>query len=186
LGAPKKIQLSELISLHRHDDQGVKYFSGTATYLKDFAMSENSFANGRRLFLDLGRVEVIADVTLNGQYLGNLWKPPYSLDITHSVRKGQNHLRIEVTNLWPNRLIGDEHLPEENEFYPGLGYGGSFPAGLKKLPDWYSQRKDKPPGGRVTFATWKHYDKDSPLFESGLIGPVVLRRAIVRSASRAF
>ena len=114
---------------------------------------------------------------LNGTDLGTLWKLPYCVDVTDAVRSGENELEIRVTNLWPNRLIGDEHLPPENEYDVT---GGFFGGAIKALPEWYAQGKPKPPGGRITFTTWKHYDKDSPLLASGLIGPVRLRTAVRR------
>jgi hypothetical protein len=62
--------------------------------------------------LELGEVKNLAEVSLNGRDLGVLWKPPFSVDITDAVQPGQNLLEVRVTNLWPNRLIGDQHLPE--------------------------------------------------------------------------
>jgi hypothetical protein len=185
LGAPAEITLPELISLHRHSQDGVKYFSGTATYTKRFRVPANATAGGKRLFLDLGRVEVIAEVKLNGKPVGNVWKFPYRLDITEAVRAGDNDLEIRVTNLWPNRLIGDEQFPAEYEygggmFGPATGTGGST-GGIAKIPDWYAQGKPRPPSPRVAFTTWKWYGKDDPLLESGLLGPVLLRTAVQRA-----
>ena len=179
LGAPAEVALPELISLHRHAQGGVKYFSGTARYSKSFSVAAGATTGGKRLYLDLGRVEVVAQVKVNGKDLGVLWKPPYRLDITEAIRAGDNDLEVLVTNLWPNRLIGDEDLPPENEYATTgmFGFGGGA---IQKLPDWYVQGKPKPPGGRVTFTTWKHYSKDSPLLESGLLGPVRLRTAVRR------
>jgi hypothetical protein len=81
---------------------------------------------------DLGRVEVIAEVELNGKAIGNVWKFPYRLDITEAARPGDNDLEIQVTNLWPNRLIGDEQFPAECEYGGGMagpsGGGGFFRA----------------------------------------------------------
>jgi hypothetical protein len=181
LGAPSEVTLPELVSLHKHSEAGVRYFSGTATYTKRFSVAANATAGGKRLYLDLGWVEVLAEVRLNGRDLGTLWKLPYRVDITDAVRSGDNDLEIRVTNLWPNRLIGDEQLPPENEYVEG----GSFleVGAIKQLPDWYLQGKPKPPGGRITFATWKHYSKDDALLESGLIGPVLLRTAVRRAIS---
>jgi hypothetical protein len=119
-------------------------------------------------------VEVLAEVIINGTPLGILWKPPFLADITAVVTTGENTLEIKVTNLWPNRLIGDEQLPEENEYIQTIRGGA-----IKTLPAWYKEGKPKPPGGRVTFSTWKHYQKDSPLLLSGLLGPVLLRPATV-------
>ena len=107
--------------------------------------------------------------------MGILWKPPYRVDVTDVLRTGENSVEIEVTNLWVNRLIGDEQLPPENDYYKP---DERYPLAIKQLPDWYLKGKAKPGGGRVTFTTWKHFDKDSPLVESGLIGPLLLRTAV--------
>lgn len=175
LGAPPSVTLDRLQSLHRHPDPGVRYFSGTASYATAFTAPRDALGEGRRLWLDLGRVEVIARVRVNGRELGTLWKPPFLLDITDAVRTGANRLEIAVTNLWPNRLIGDEQLPEENS-YTVTAFSAT--GGIERLPDWYREGRPKPPGGRIAFSTWKHYAKDAPLLESGLLGPVVLRSAL--------
>jgi hypothetical protein len=171
-GAPPEVTLPELISLHQHSDPGVKYFSGTATYSKQLSLSPGAPSGDRRLYLDLGWVHVVAEVRLNGKDLGLLWKPPYRLDITSAARHGENKLEVVVTNPWVNRLIGDEQLPPENEYGPD--------GAIKVIPEWFLQGKPKPPGARITFATWKHYNKDSPLLVSGLVGPVRLRTAVRR------
>jgi hypothetical protein len=175
LGAPPEVTLPELISLHRHSDPGVKYFSGTATYSKQITLSPSAASGDRRLYLDLGWVHAMAQVRLNGKDLGLLWKPPYRVDITSAARHGENKLEVLVTNQWVNRLIGDEQLPPENEYGPD--------GAIKVIPEWFLQGKPKPPGARITFATWKHYSKDSPLLVSGLVGPVCLRTAIRRRIS---
>jgi hypothetical protein len=175
-GAPAAVRLAELISLHRHSDPGVKYFSGTATYSKEIPIAVSALSRGKRLYLDLGRVEVIAEVRLNGRAAGTLWKPPYRIDITDAVQAGTNRLEVLVTNLWPNRLIGDEQLPPENE-YRETGTNIKDIGEIKRIPDWFLKNEPKP-GKRITFSTWKHYSKDSPLLESGLLGPVRLRSAL--------
>jgi hypothetical protein len=114
----------------------------------------------------------MAQVRLNGKDLGLLWKPPYRVDLTPAARHGENKLEVLVTNQWVNRLIGDEQLPPENEYAPD--------GAIRVIPEWYLQGKPKPPGGRITFATWRHFNKDSPLLVSGLVGPVRLRTAIRR------
>jgi hypothetical protein len=179
LGAPAQIILPELMSLHRHSDAGVKYFSGAAIYTKTFSLADK-FAGNKRWLLDLGSVEVIADVILNGNHLGTLWNRPYQVDITEALQEGSNKLEVSVTNLWPNRLIGDEQLPDPDKFTPGGGTSGReglIGGYIEQLPDWYLNGQPKPADGRITFATWKHYTKDSPLLESGLIGPVRLLQA---------
>ncbi len=170
-GAPERITLDTLVSLSRHTEPGVKYFSGTATYARSLHVSADMLGKDRRLYLDLGRVCVMADVKLNGKALGLVWKTPFLVDITDAVKPGANALEVETTNLWPNRLIGDEQLPDDCE------RNGQQ---IKAWPPWLLDGRPSPTG-RVTFATWKHYDKDSPLQEAGLIGPVQLRSTLIRA-----
>lgn len=172
-GAPPEIVLPALRSLHLHDDEGVRHFSGTATYHRTFTVPAASLAPDRRVVLDLGRVEILAEIIVNGRAAPVVWKEPYRADVTDLVRAGENTLEIRVTNLWTNRLIGDESRPPEDEF--GLhDEHGNDPHGIVKLPEWYLSGQPKPPGGRVTFSTWNFYDKDEPLVASGLLGPVRL------------
>ncbi len=181
-GAPESLELGELASLHSHPLAGVRYFSGTATYRKELAIPRDA-TSGRQLLLDLGHVEVLAEVLLNGTNLGVLWTRPFLVDITRAVRTGANLLEVRVTNLWPNRLIGDEQEPDENAFRPGAGRSGfaSLSGGaIETLPDWYLRGQPKPRTPRVAFTTWKHHTKESPLLESGLIGPVLLRSAVTK------
>ena len=87
----------------------MKYFSGTATYSQDFEVQQSWLTSGSSLLLDLGRVREIAEVTINGKPVETiLWKPPFSTDITSALKAGTNHIEVRVTNLWPNRLIGDQ------------------------------------------------------------------------------
>ena len=112
LGAPDKVVFDKLMSWTDSSNGGVKYFSGTATYIKDFVLPKVFTGDGRSCVLDLGDVKNLAEVTLNGKNLGVLWQPPFRLDITEAMRPGDNHLEVKVTNLWPNRLIGDQSLKE--------------------------------------------------------------------------
>jgi len=165
LGAPASMQVAKLVSLHKHPDFNIRHFSGTATYITDFEISSTSLNKGQKIMLDLGRVEVIAEVVVNENNLGFLWKEPYSIDVTNKLKPGINKLEVRVTNLWPNRMIGDEYLPKENE-YDSNGL-------ITKLPDWYVNNKEKQ-GQRITFSTWNNFKKTDPLLESGLLGPVRL------------
>jgi hypothetical protein len=90
------------------DVAGIRYFSGTGTYTRRFDLSPGTLAGGRRVILDLGEVAELVDVGINGHRLRTLWKPPYSLDITEAVKSGRNEIELRVTNLWVNRLVGDE------------------------------------------------------------------------------
>jgi hypothetical protein len=168
-GAPESVTLEKLIDWSKHSDPGVKYFSGTATYQKAFTISNDWLNAGRRLSLDLGEVAVMATVRLNGKLLGTFWKRPFVLDITDAARPGENSLEVSVVNLWVNRMIGDEQLPEDSERNPD--------GTLKRWPEWL-QAGQPSPTGRFTFTTWRLWKKDSPLQASGLIGPVVLRHSV--------
>ncbi|MDR2755684.1 MAG: hypothetical protein LBC20_08250 [Planctomycetaceae bacterium] len=109
-GAPSKVNFERLNDWTKSEDEGIRYFSGIAIYEKSFELKQK---NGQHLFLDLGDVEVIARVSLNGKTVGTCWANPYRLEITDYVQEGENKLQIEVANLWSNRLIGDSKLPIE-------------------------------------------------------------------------
>jgi hypothetical protein len=94
-------------------DDGIKYFSGTATYLKSFEVSEAWTKGDLRVELSLGELRNVAEVTVNGKPLGILWKPPYKVDVTGLLKPGENELKIDITNLWANRIAGDGKLPRE-------------------------------------------------------------------------
>ena len=177
-GAPERVTFDRLISWPDHPDSGVKYFSGTATYRRKFQISNSLFAKDLKLYLDLGRVAVIAELKVNGQDLGILWKPPFRTDITSMVRAGANDLEVKVVNLWPNRLIGDEQLPEDCEWHPPGTPRNLTPrtwgSVIERWPQWLLDGKPSPTG-RHTFTTWKHWTKNDPLLESGLLGPVTIQ-----------
>ncbi len=165
--APAKATFEQLQSWTENADAGVKYFSGTATYSKDFDLPADLPGSRRELWLDLGAVKNLAEVSLNGKSLGILWKPPFRVNVTAAARPGRNTLEIKVTNLWPNRLIGDEQLPPDSE------WKGEE---LKSWPQWLLDGKPSPTG-RVTFTTWHHWSKDAALLDSGLFGPVTIQAA---------
>jgi hypothetical protein len=112
-GAAAELDLQQLIPWQTHSNPNVRFFSGTAAYETTLHIPAELLGDGRRLTLDLGRVEVVAEVRLNGKDLGTLWKPPYAIDITDAAKPGANSLEIKVTNNWWNRLVGDANLPEE-------------------------------------------------------------------------
>jgi hypothetical protein len=107
-GAPAKITLDALNSWSENSDPGVKYFSGTAAYTKTIQAPADWFKAGKKLWLDLGDVKNIAEVAVNSRPLGILWKPPFRADVTSALKEGANTLEVKVTNLWVNRLIGDQ------------------------------------------------------------------------------
>ena len=187
-GAPPAIHLPELISWSEHADPGVRYFSGRATYTKQVHIDSTMVGKGKLLFLDLGDVQVIASVKLNGKAIGTLWRAPFRADITSAAREGDNLLEVTVVNLWPNRLIGDEQLPEDCEWNEAIRMGPPPSAGstgalhpllmqtLKAFPQWFLDGKPSP-SGRFTFSIIKVWGKDAPLLRSGLLGPVTITSA---------
>jgi hypothetical protein len=146
LGAPATLPLARLESWTANADPGVKHFSGTATYVQSLRLRDEWLRPNARILLDLGRVGDLAQVTLNGRPLGTLWKPPYQVDATAALRRGENRLEIAVTNQWTNRLLGDRLEPAEKKV---LGSSGVNPGGIGAGPN------PAPP-------------------ESGLLGPVRL------------
>jgi hypothetical protein len=104
-GAPAGPQpLNRFQSWSESADPGVRYFSGTATYRTDVDIKP---AANQHVFLTLSGLHEICTVRVNGKNAGTLWAMPYRLDITGSLLPGRNALELEVTNLWPNRIIGD-------------------------------------------------------------------------------
>ena len=147
-GAPDKIQLDQLESLTANTNDGVKYFSGTATYTKTVQVQPSWFALGAKLWLDLGAVGDIAEVSVNGKSLGELWKPPYQIEVTDALKPGANQLEIKVTNEWNNRIAGDRTAAPDKRVLAGGGGGrGAFGFGGRS-------------GGGVA--------------DSGLLGPVTV------------
>ncbi len=114
-GAPAQVTIERLISWTDHSDAGVRDFSGTATYRRRFNLPARLLVQDVRLYLDLGEVLVIAQARLNGRDLGVLWKPPFQVDITEAAIAGANSLEVDVVNVWPNRLVGNDHLPPDCE-----------------------------------------------------------------------
>ncbi len=176
-GGPAEVRFDQLEDWSRRPEQGIRYYSGTAAYENAFEVSPA--AAGLPLWLDLGDVKNIAEVELNGMPLGILWKPPFRVELSKAVRQGANRLVVKVTNLWPNRLIGDEQEPEDLDWGPTKPWKAGNIKGnpgkpLQTLPDWLVKGQPRPSKERYTFTTWKFYEKDSPLLPSGLLGPVQL------------
>jgi hypothetical protein len=164
-GGPAEAAFDKLEDWSKRHEDGIKYYSGTAAYRTTFTLA-GAPKQGTCVFLDLGKVAVMAEVSLNGKNLGVLWKPPYRVDATQAIKAGSNTLEIKVTNLPINRMIGDEFLPEDSERHEN--------GTLMKWPQWLLDGKPSPTG-RFTFASWRLWKKDQPLQESGLLGPVTVR-----------
>ena len=160
-GGPSNITFHHLTDWTSRPEKGIKYYSGIASYSKnfDFPASQTS-GRHNRYYLDLGEVKNLARVKLNGHDLGVVWTAPFETEVTGIIKQKGNHLEIEVANLWPNRLIGDQQMPGD-----GVKDG--------KWPEWLLKGQ-KRTSGRYTFTTFNPYKKDDPLFKSGLIGPVTI------------
>lgn len=171
LGAPGSAMLQSLASLSENADPGIRFFSGTATYATSFA-AVDALVSASKLCLDLGDVQVMARVKLNGEDLGLLWKPPFRVSLNQTVRSGANRLEIQVATLWPNRMIGDAGLPDDID-WKREARRGAYPA---RWPDWLLNGEPRP-SGRIAFCTRKDvYPGNEPLLPSGLLGPVRLCR----------
>ena len=158
-GGPEKVVFETLADWTTRPEEGIRYYSGIATYSKTFDLPESSGSSKEsELYLNLGIVKNMARVRLNGKDLGVVWTSPWQVNIADVVKKKGNKLEIDVANLWANRLIGDESLPDD---------------GVKdnKWPDWLLNGTPRT-SGRYTFTTHRFYKKGDPLMESGLLGPV--------------
>lgn len=138
-GAPAQATFEQLTPWNEHENQEIKYFSGTAAYTTSLDVPADWMAGGVELWLDLGEVKNLAEVLVNGESQGIAWKEPFRVKLNGALKEGLNELTIKVTNLWVNRLIGDQQ--------PGVT-------------------------DPVTYTTQAFYRAESPLLESGLLGPV--------------
>jgi len=166
-GPEQPVTFPELTDWADHDMEAIRYYAGSATYTRELELPASLLVPDTSLFLDLGRVEIVAAVRLNGQNLGVAWKAPYRVAVGDAARAGVNVLEVRVANLWVNRLIGDDLLPEDSERKPD--------GTLKAWPQWLLEGKTSPTG-RHSFATWRHWNREDPLQPSGLLGPVTLYR----------
>jgi hypothetical protein len=114
-GAPAQVQMDKLASWSEAAEEGVRHYSGTAVYSTEFQLPSKLPAHAR-VVLDLGEVRETARVQVNGKEVGVLWKRPFRIDVSAAAVAGTNTLTIQVTNLWPNRIIGDQSLPESQRF----------------------------------------------------------------------
>lgn len=106
-GAPATAVLPTLAPLDSQPVAGIRYFSGVATYAREF-MAPSGWKKGQPLLLDLGEAREVAEVILNGRHAGYAWNPPYRVDVSAQMRPGKNRLQVRVANLWVNRMIGDK------------------------------------------------------------------------------
>ncbi len=191
-GAPTSATLPRLASYTENSDDGIKHFSGTAVYRQRFTLSESQLKTpGTVAELDLGDVQVIAELEVNGRGFGLLWKPPYRRDITSALKDGENTITVKVTNLWRNRLIGDAKIAGftskdqaklVDQMLAGhtrlTAEGGSQGPGASDeyypMPDWVWAGKPNPDIRLHTFTVFAYLNSETPLVSSGLLGPVRL------------
>ena len=110
---PGEVVFDTLQDWSTRPEDGIKYYAGTATYRKTFDLPKGIKPGSGPLYLDLGTVKDLAEVRLNGQKLGVVWTDPWRVEISQAVKPSGNVLEIEVTNQWPNRLIGDARCKNE-------------------------------------------------------------------------
>jgi hypothetical protein len=163
-GGPGEAIFTQLDDWSRRDEPGIKYYSGLARYRTQFRF-RRKIVPGMRVYLDLGRVADLAEVSLNGTELGVLWDRPFRIEVTGLLRTA-NELEVRVVNRWPNRLIGDAQRPEDARY--------SAAGTLEAWPDWL-KRGEPSPTGRYTFMSQRIWGRNDPLVVSGLLGPVHLR-----------
>lgn len=158
-GGPEEVVFDSLSNWSVNPNEGIRYYSGTAVYIKEFDLPVGFQTDkNSKIFLDLGAVKNMAKVKLNGKDLGVIWTSPWQVKIDGAVQSKNNKLEIEVVNLWANRMIGDEQLPDD-----GVKNG--------RWPEWLLEGKTRA-SGRYTFVPRHFYDRNSPLQPSGLLGPV--------------
>ncbi|MEM8765342.1 MAG: glycosyl hydrolase [Bacteroidota bacterium] len=110
IGPSETMEFDKLTDWSSHENDRIKYYSGTATYTSTF--NHKKEGEGKDVFIDLGNVGVMASVKINGKSIGTTWVTPYRLKATHAVQEGENTIEVEVVNVWRNRITGDKAIPE--------------------------------------------------------------------------
>jgi len=129
LGAPPSATFDSLTPWNENSDEGIRYFSGTATYTKSIPVPASWIQPGTRIWLDLGSVKNLAQVAVNGKDLGIVWTQPFRIDMTSALKPGENKLEVRVTNGWANRIIGDRqpNAPRQYTFTTPKFYKATAP-----------------------------------------------------------
>jgi hypothetical protein len=131
-GPAQPVVFDQLKDWSTDNNNAIKYYSGTAVYSTTFDFT-NTVASDNRVWLDAGKVANLAEVFVNGKPCGVMWTPPYRVDISKALRPGKNELRINVTNTWANRLIGDGALAQQ-ERHTWINAASLWPKGKPLLP----------------------------------------------------
>lgn len=166
---PKQIKMSELSSWHKSEDIDIKYFSGTAHYYTTIELSD--ILPEYNYILDLGTVDVMARLYVNGEECKVMWRPPFRADVKQYLQKGKNEIDVEVTNLWVNRLIGDEQY-ESDILWETPSSPRSRGRYMLEIPEWLSNGTTRPSKDRKAVSSYNFFSKYDNLVSSGLIGPV--------------
>ena len=159
-GAPEKTVFPKLFSWTESEIEGIKYYSGTATYNKTFQYNgEPESEKKGKIYLDLGEISKVADVWLNGEHLGISWAKPHRFEVTNMLKQGENTIKVEVVNVWSNRLKGDaltgQKFTNTNILNTIIPVPTIDPGDQKRIP-------------------WA----EVPLIESGLLGPVTIQAIV--------
>ena len=112
MGGPKSFRLEKLISWSDIDEKGIKYYSGSATYTRNFIIKEEVLSKGTEAYVDFENIQEMARVFVNGNDCGIVWTPPYKARITPYLKAGTNTITVQVINTWNNRIVGDLIIPD--------------------------------------------------------------------------
>jgi hypothetical protein len=116
MGGPKSYQFEKLTSWSDSDNQGIKYYSGTANYKRFFTLAEEISSKDVEAYVVFEDIQEMAQVKVNGYDCGIVWTPPYKACITPYLKQGTNEIEVQVVNTWNNRIIGDLRNPEMKNY----------------------------------------------------------------------
>lgn len=110
-GKKESVAFDRLKSWTDFKDPLIRYYSGKATYTNSFVLKKHQIKQ-KKIILDLGNVQDMGVICINGNTLPLSWYAPFEVDITPYAKEGENTVSVDVINLWANRLIGDGKLPQ--------------------------------------------------------------------------
>jgi hypothetical protein len=116
MGGAESHRLERLISWTETDQEGIRYYSGKASYSRDFTVDEKALSKNAEAFAVFGDIQEMARVFVNGKDCGIVWTPPYKARITPCLQAGTNHISVEVINTWNNRIVGDIRNPDQKPY----------------------------------------------------------------------
>jgi len=115
-GGPASFSMEKLTSWTNVENEGVKFYSGTATYTRDFIVEADAISGKTEAFVRFEDIQEMARVFVNGHDCGIVWLPPYKANITPWLKAGNNTIRVQVLNTWNNRIVGDLRNPGESQY----------------------------------------------------------------------